>query len=72
MAKFKAKLWEQVTVWQTVTVIAEADSEHALREGYFEIDEYLDQDTQWDTLQHLTFDVKDIEVLEEVENVPVR
>lgn len=64
MPKFKAKLWEQVTVWQTVEVIAEADSESALRKGYFKIDEYLRQDTEWSTEEHLAFDVKDIEVLE--------
>jgi hypothetical protein len=66
MPKFKAVLWEQVSVWQTVEVIAEADSEDALRKGYFQIDDYLETDTEWSTEQHLCFDVKDVDVLEKV------
>lgn len=68
MPKFKAVLWEKVTVWQTVTVMVEADSEHALKQGYFEIDDYLDTETEWSTLEHLCFDVKDIEILEEMKD----
>jgi len=66
MPKFKAVLWEQVSVWQTVEVIAEADSEDALRKGYFQIHDYLETDTEWSTEQHLCFDVKDVDVLEKV------
>ena len=66
MPKFKAVLWEQVSVWQTVEVIAEADSEDALRKGYFQIDDYLKTDTEWSTEQHLCFDVKDVDILEKV------
>jgi hypothetical protein len=66
MPKFKAVLWEQVSVWQTVTVIAEADSEDALRNGNYQIEDYLNQDTEWSTEQHLCFDALDIEVLEEI------
>lgn len=68
MPKFKAVLWEKVSVWQTVTVLVEADSKHALKQGYFEIDDYLDTETEWSTLEHLCLDVKDIEVLEEYPN----
>lgn len=64
MPKFKARLWEQVSVWQIVEVIAEADSETALRKGYFQVEEYLRQDTEWSTEEHLSFDVKPIEILE--------
>jgi hypothetical protein len=68
MPKFKAVLWEQVSVWQTVTVVAEANSEDDLRNGNYQIEDYLNQDTEWSTEQHLCFDAKDIEILEEIKN----
>lgn len=40
MARFKITIDEKVSVWQTVGMIVEADSESALKDGHYELVAY--------------------------------
>ncbi len=69
MNSYKVKVWEHVSVWQTVTVIVNADSpeelDKVMKNGSFEIQDWIDADPDWNTESHISFEPEGYEVIGE-------
>lgn len=67
MPKFKVEMWEQVSVWQRVKVVIEAETEEELHEkirgNSFQVEDCYDADPDWNTEAHLEYDTDNYEVL---------
>jgi hypothetical protein len=68
LSQFKVSIWEKVSVWQQTTVLVVAESREALdksiKEGSFEIADWIDSDPEWSTEEHMCFESDDYEVLD--------
>lgn len=67
MSDFKVEMWEQVSVWQRVKVVINAESEEDLHEkirgNCFQIEDCYDADPDWNTEEHLEYDTSNYEIL---------
>jgi hypothetical protein len=72
MPNFKVEMWEQVSVWQRVKVVINADSEddldQKLKSNSFQIEDAFDADPDWNTEAHLGYDTEDYDLLAKWEN----
>jgi hypothetical protein len=62
MPSFKVEMWEQVSVWQRVKVVINAESEddldQKLKSNSFQIEDAFDADPDWNTEAHLGYDTE--------------
>lgn len=67
MPKYKVQIWEQVSVWQQVKVVIDAESEQhldmKLKTNAFVIEDCFDADPDWNTESHMDYDTTYYKVL---------
>ena len=67
MPSFKVEMWEQVSVWQRIKVVINAESEEDLaqkiKDNTFTIDDCYDADPDWNTETNLGYDTDNYEIL---------
>lgn len=64
MPRFKITIDEKVSVWQTVGVIVEAESEYAVEKGQFDVVEYTGyKDDFPETEDHIEWDKDTVRIV---------